>query len=250
MARGEVNSGQLPNPGGSVAQKHSFHRPAQAAPQGFQAEAPAKFLGRLKTARVGGGIRIADGQSSFLIGLGLGEDAAQLGFARPGGSILLLAFATGQFLGHHWHAGGIDFYVQDRNGLWIGGGPLFQRRGHFRADAIDQTMDLTARNGNPGQGQQVLAGRFVAFPGRRPRPQAHQRRRKALHQTQGLIQRKASGAGGWRIKIRAMQFHDPQDPMHLKLPVGMAFFARTGGVVRDAEALLGVELFRAGDVRL
>src|SRR5439155_10285898 len=90
---------------------------------------------------------------------------------------------------------------------------------------------------------QVLAGRFVAFSSRRPRCQTHERGRKALHQTQGLIQRKASRARSGRIKVMAMQFHDAEDRMHRKLPVGVRFFASTAGVVRDGELGLGVELF-------
>src|SRR6266403_6288007 len=138
---GEVEPAQFPNPGGSVADENDFLRPAQAPAAGFGSNAQTKGLGRLEAADISGGSKIAFGPA-FLIAAGLGEDSAQFDFAGFGRAVGLLAFAPGQFVRHHRHAGAIDFRVQYREGLELRALARFELGGYLRGGAVDQALNL------------------------------------------------------------------------------------------------------------
>ena len=92
---GEVLRGDVPDPFGSVADRHFLSRPAPAAIPGFQIEPLSELFSRFDGAGIGGRVRVADGVT-FRVPFGLGKHASQLGFARGG---RLSRFFAGSSLG-------------------------------------------------------------------------------------------------------------------------------------------------------
>ena len=114
----------------------------------------------------------------------------------------------------------------------------------FGADVMDQTMNLTALHLEAGEGGQIFTGGLESFPSRGPGGQAHQRGRKAPHQSQGFIQRKTPVAGLRAVKVRTAEFDQAEDRMHRNLAVGVAFLAGTTGVFRDRKPALSIQFFQ------
>ena len=113
---GEEDAGVFPDPGGSVTKEDDFLGVGEPASDGFGAELFAAGAAVFHGADVAGGVGIAHGVS-FFIGDGLGEDAAEFGFAGAGGAVGLFAFASGEFFGAGWHAGAVVFDVEDGDGF-------------------------------------------------------------------------------------------------------------------------------------
>lgn len=178
---GKINPRQFPNPSRAIANKDHFRGPCQAASHSFGPDAGAKIGCAFKTADIGGGGMIAHRQA-FLVGFGLGEDGPQFGFPRLGRCILRLAGPARQFFIHHRHARAIDFGIEDGNEFGLLAGALLQLGGQGGSAEVDQALDLASLQAHAGLGQQILAGRLVAFFGRRPRRQANQGRGKAVDQ--------------------------------------------------------------------
>ena len=155
--QGEVDPCQLPNPSRAVADKDHFGGPGQPAPQSFRPDARAKIRRVLKTAGVGGGGMIAHRQT-LLVGLGLGEDGAQLDLPSLGRAIFLFAGPARQFLRHHRHARAIHFGIQDGNRIGREDWTLLQLGGHGGSDEVDQPLNLASLQAHAGLGQQVLTG--------------------------------------------------------------------------------------------
>lgn len=146
-------------------------------------------------------------------------------FARP----------SRQFIGPHRHARAIHFRAEDGDGIGAGGRTRFQLRGHCRGHAVDQPLDLAAFHDDAGLGQEILAGRLIAFLGGSPGAQSERGRREALDQSQGLVEREAPGLALQVIVIVAAQANDPKERMEIVGPVGMVFFPGLAGVVGHAQ---------------
>jgi hypothetical protein len=84
---------QIPDPFGSVAHDNLPLRAAPATVPGFAVDAFSKFFGRLDGSSVGSRIRITN-RVAFLVPRGLGEHAAELGFACVRRLAVRLAFAS------------------------------------------------------------------------------------------------------------------------------------------------------------
>src|SRR5579862_934583 len=100
---GEVGFGKIPDPFGSIADDDLLFSAAPAPVTSFQVDALAKFFGGLDSARVGGGIRIAD-RIAFFVPAILGKYTSQFDFARVGRLTFRFADATQGFFLHHGHS--------------------------------------------------------------------------------------------------------------------------------------------------
>jgi len=124
---------------------------------------------------------------------------------------------------------------------WVSGlEPSANWGGQRRSDQVDQPLDLASVQAHASLGQQVVAGRLVAFFGRRPCGQTHQRRRKAVDQAQRLIERTPSGAGGGLVEIVPAQGDGAKERVDVLGPLGMTFFSGLAGVAGHVQAGLAV----------
>src|SRR6516225_12429661 len=89
---GKVFVGQMPDPLRPVAYDDFLFGVAPTALPGFHIEVFPKLLGGLDGTDVGSGIRITDGKAVLVPG-GLGEHAAEFGFASMRGLSVCLALA-------------------------------------------------------------------------------------------------------------------------------------------------------------
>ena len=132
----------------------------QAAAHGLGVDACAKGLARLDGAYEGGGIGVADGPTLW-VETRLGKHASELGFAGLCAAVFLFAFAPGDFMGNHGHAGAVEFDVEGLDGLErFGGRGLDPSQGeslaglpafHFGAGPLCHSLGLLARETYAGQ---------------------------------------------------------------------------------------------------
>ena len=90
----------------------------ESAPDGFGAELFSAGTAVSHGADVAGGVGIAYRVSIFVCG-GLGEDAAEFGFAGASGAVGLFAFLAGEFFGAEGYAGAVVFKIEDGDGFGV-----------------------------------------------------------------------------------------------------------------------------------
>src|SRR5712691_2243497 len=78
---GEVLIGEIPDPDRTVAEHDFLLGPTPATAPRFGVESQSELFGCFDAGGVGGGILVAD-RTAFLVGGGLGKDAAEFDFAR------------------------------------------------------------------------------------------------------------------------------------------------------------------------
>src|SRR5689334_16488031 len=102
---------------------------------------------------------------AIFISLVLGKHAPQVNRARFGRAIRLLAFSVLQLLPAHWHARGIDTYIEDRHRLafreWLGGTALLPLLGR-RSNVLYRALDLPGRYVDAARFPQMLLGFLIA----------------------------------------------------------------------------------------
>src|SRR5215475_4145993 len=91
---------QIADPLSAIAEDDLLCRTAPASIPGLQIQPATKLLGGFDGADIGGGIRIADGET-FLVPFGLGEHASQFGLTRTGRLSIGLALASLGFFLHY-----------------------------------------------------------------------------------------------------------------------------------------------------
>ncbi|SPF38298.1 hypothetical protein SBA1_1980003 [Candidatus Sulfotelmatobacter kueseliae] len=183
---GKIDSHQFPNPGRPIADKNDFRGLSHSAPLGFLAQEQPKIGRSCKTAEVGGGVFLSH-RMPLGIHLGLQKHTTQLGFPGFGRSIGLFAFAPGQFLLAHGHAGAVARHIHERAFRLVL--PGLEPRRHSRSHLLHQTLDLTVADLDPGILKEVLAGFCIRVFSRRAIHHPRQRRSVGAFQTQGGIGR-------------------------------------------------------------
>jgi len=168
----ETGSGDFPNPRGPISQHYNDRGQSHPPPQGFGPDQRAELFGGEETGNVSGGVGVPE-RVSLLLGALLGKDAAQLGFARSGGAILLLAGAILQFLRDHRHTRAIDAGVENPGWLdRLGRNTLVGMGRDLRGFQVDHALNLPALHFQSRIGFEVGAGRFIAGS-HRPGPAHH-----------------------------------------------------------------------------
>ena len=97
---GKLLVGQIPDPVGAVANEYFLLGAAPAAFDGLPVDARAKLCYPLDGPGIGGRVGVAD-RLSLVVPPGLGEDAAQFGFASMRRLTLNLALSPSSLFLHH-----------------------------------------------------------------------------------------------------------------------------------------------------
>jgi len=106
-------------------------------------------------------------------------------------------------------------------------------------------MDLATLQAHARLGQEIRAGRFIAFLGRRAGRQSYQGGGEAVDQAQRLVERKPARVRRRVIEVvpARLELDDAKEGVDVLDPVGMAFFSGPAGIVRHLQTGLVVELF-------
>ena len=194
---GELRGGDVPDPGGAVAQDGELPDVAGAAADPLGLHEAGEHVRGLERGHVAGGIPVTDGVA-VLIDLVLGEEHAELDLAGPGAAVLTFAVSPRGLLRGHGHAGAVDRRVElvrqrgrrERHELAGSdhGGPVPDGGGRRGAAGLSGPLDALGGQAHSGQGFQQPGG-FRERPGGSSlvvhRPQAR-RHRLAGHAEPGV----------------------------------------------------------------
>jgi hypothetical protein len=170
---------------------------------------------------------------ALLVGLMLGEDAAQISLASLGGAVGLFAFASGQFLAAHGHAGAVGADIHDwgaaKARLRL---PLLPRLG-VGSNPLRHALDLTGRNLNAARLGQMLLGLLIArLVGSLQAEQPGQSRRITHFQTKSRIGRITALLFALVVIVVALQIKAAKETLDLQALTAFALFTRFGRVSR------------------
>jgi len=113
----KVGVGQIPDPGGSVAEDDPDGGPLPASAPGLGVDSEAKLFGGFDGSHVGGGVRVAD-RPALLVHGGLRKNAAQFALACPGALSFDSAGSPFGFGGHDRDLDAVDQHIHFRNALF------------------------------------------------------------------------------------------------------------------------------------
>ena len=210
-----------PDPLGAVAEDHSASREREAAPLGFAAHALGEggragvgvgAGGALDRGRTGDRAGVADGAALGVGGLGA-PDHDELGFARLGGPVRLLAGASGRLALAHRHAGAVHAEVHGRGGGRSRlGRPLLLARGDLAAQGLGGALDVLGAHAHSGQVVQQSAGlRETDQGGGRAAHAGHARGQVGARHAQRAVAREEALPAGGAVVVGALQGQAAQD---------------------------------------
>ena len=108
---GEFRGGDVPDPGGAVAENRELADVARAAAGAFGFHEVREHGGGLEGGDVAGGVPVPD-RIAVLVKPVLGEEDSELDLAGAGPAVFALAGPSGGLLRGHGHAGAVDDGIQ------------------------------------------------------------------------------------------------------------------------------------------
>ena len=174
---GELAAGDVPDPGGAVAEDRELADVIGAAADAFGLDQAGEHGRGLEGGDVAGGVPVPD-RVAVIIELVLGEEHGELDLAGAGAAVLALAVPPRGLLRGHGHAGAVDDGIQlvrqrgrRQRHQFAGGdqrGPVPDGGGLRGAAGLGGPLD--ALGGQPHPGQVLQQPRRPSRTARRPRP--------------------------------------------------------------------------------
>ncbi len=211
-----------------VDEQHDLSCRPHSTSHRLLAKGRAKFIDRPKTGEIGGRVPIPH-WVTFLIGLVLSENAAQIDLAGFGGAIGLFAPTPFQLRRHHRHAGSVGADIEDRRrtGARLGGPflPLLGGASH----ALDHPLNLAGRNDNAASLLQMPLGLQIrGFVRAFQADQPSQSGRVGPFQAQAGISRVVAGVLAGVIVVIPLQGERAEQTLDLDRFPALPFFPRLG----------------------